>query len=717
MSQTLDEFRINHLAEMKRDSLSEGMTPDQYFIQYMLKKLQDMGEIIDPIEINTCVDKYCRNQRKMSVDGYSFDESDKSIVLYINDYVDSLSDASITKSRVVELCKKMLYFLEEVYDGELGKYFDDSNEILSIGESLKTRLRRDYIDLNNDISIDKIKLFVVTNKLLSSSVKQSDFGIDEFKGKKIIVNVWSIQRIYEHLLSGKEKEPVIVNVKNFGFDGIPCLKAEMSMALDYDAYLAIIPGQLLHNIYYEYGSRLLEGNVRTFLSVKGKVNKGIRNTIKNEPTKFFTYNNGIACTAAKVVLDITNTKIIEMHDLQIINGGQTTASLTSAILDKHVGLDKESGLSNIFVPLKLTVVKNADYDTIISNISKYANSQNKITEADMLSNHLFHRSFEDLSKKYIAPAREGELYDTYWYYERSRGKYEQEKFKLTTNKQKEDYEKKWPRKQVIKKEELAKYYMACSELRPDIVAKGSQKCMLAFAALIDKMVQSAHFEFNKFFYERMICYAILYRETDKIVQHASWYNVGGYKLNIVPYTISKLISMIPKGSCLNYKEIWEKQTLQIETVQMIKKLAYVTNNFIQNTANGVIVTEHCKKEDTWKSYSDLHRLEDYITSDYNIKVNKTFFDTLIFEEVWQINEESAIKKEKAEKTIDDFMYIYKLGSDYWSRLLTEGSDRKILSEKETMILKNIITNKIVSVAHAKVACDVRKRLEEAGVFV
>src|SRR5690606_10761122 len=141
---------------------------------------------------------------------------------------------------------------------------------------------------------------------------------------------------------------------------------------DYDAYLSIIPGKLLSDIYWEYGSRLLEGNVRAFLSIKGKVNKAIRKTIKDEPGKFFTYNNGIACTAKKIILSKDNKKITNIADLQIINGGQTTASLTTAWSKDKVSLD------NIFVPMKITVIKSDEYDEMIQNISKFANSQNKV---------------------------------------------------------------------------------------------------------------------------------------------------------------------------------------------------------------------------------------------------------------------------------------------------------------------------------------------------
>jgi hypothetical protein len=603
----------------------------------------------------------------------------------------------------------MLYFLEEVYDGKLNQYFDDSNEILRIGKDIEKRLKRDYIDLENDISIDKIKLYITTNKKLSERIKS--FDLEAFKGKQIKVNVWSIQRIYDLFLSGKDKEPVVVDVRNFGFDGIPCIKAEMSNATDYDAYLAIIPGKLLHKIYYEYGSRLLEGNVRAFLTAKGKINKGIRKTILEEPTKFFTYNNGIACTAAKIELDNKNSKILKIEDLQIINGGQTTASLTSAFIK-----DK-SQLENIFVPLKMTVVKDDDYETVIANISKYANSQNKVTDADMFSNHPFHRKFEDLANKIMAPAKEGDIYDTLWYYERSRGKYEQEKFKLTTQSQKDNFEKKRPRSQVVKKEELSKYYMAACELRPDIVSKGSQKCIMAFANIIDKIYESSPEKFNEFFYKRAICYAIIYKETDRIVNKASWYNVGGYKLNIVPYTISKMIAMIPNGYCLDFNKIWRKQSLSQPIIRMLKKIAFITNEYIQKTSNGVIITEHCKKEDTWNKYRLMHERESYMTDEYNLEIDKLFLDDLIPSNLWYEQETSAKKEEKLEEKVNIINKIYELGSNYWTRLIKEGKERNLLVEKDLSIMSLVIAYKPISEAQAKVIWEARKRLDNAGVLV
>ena len=46
--------------------------------------------------------------------------------------------------------------------------------------------------------------------------------------------------------------------------------------MDYESYIAIIPGEGLARLYKQFGARLLEQNVRSFLQFTSKINKGIR---------------------------------------------------------------------------------------------------------------------------------------------------------------------------------------------------------------------------------------------------------------------------------------------------------------------------------------------------------------------------------------------------------------------------------------------------------
>ena len=319
------EYRKEFLDDIHINAQIDGTLPDEYFLSNTLERLSSMGELIDP-RVKP-IRKKGTNGRIMAFDGYCFDESDKSVVLFVSDFKDSI-DETITKTEIETIRQRMINFLQEAYDNKLNNYFDITDELLVVGRDISRRMKIDYINLENDDSIDKIKLYILTNRVLSESIKT--FKCDNFLDKKVELNVWSIKRFFDLYQSGRDKEAIYIETSKYGVEGIPCIKAEMSGNLDYDAYLAIVPGQFLNEIYYEHGSRLLEGNVRAFLSTRGKINGGIRKTIKNEPTKFFTYNNGIACTASNIVLSNDGRSITAMEDLQIINGGQTTASLSNA---------------------------------------------------------------------------------------------------------------------------------------------------------------------------------------------------------------------------------------------------------------------------------------------------------------------------------------------------------------------------------------------------
>nr|MDT0666940.1 AIPR family protein [Micromonospora sp. DSM 115978] len=141
---------------------------------------------------------------------------------------------------------------------------------------------------------------------------------------------------------------------------IACLESARQ-ADGYRCLLAVLPGRLLAELYDEYHSRLLQRNVRAFLQVRGKVNQGISETIRTQPGRFLAYNNGISATASEVKLTVDEngrTIIRSMRDLQIVNGGQTTASL-------HHAARRGADLSGVAVPAKITLLDDAGLDSMI----------------------------------------------------------------------------------------------------------------------------------------------------------------------------------------------------------------------------------------------------------------------------------------------------------------------------------------------------------------
>ena len=745
------EYKQEFLDSLRADSAINGSDTQDEFLSCTLGMLEDFDEVQSPQKVGFG-DKRCSGQHVMRIDAYAFDETDHSLELFINDFQDTYETENLTGSKVDELYWRMYYFLDEVCNGKIANYFDDSDDALKIAALIKRRMNAIGDDPEQ---ILKIRMFILTNKELSTDILNRNLletkirktkgsktvkstkkiKKADFNGKPLEINIWNLERFYE-----KEKsfssDPIVIDFRNdYSCDGIPCIKGNIGENLGYEAYIAIIPGKLLSEIYIEHGSKVLEGNVRAFLGTSGSksVNSGIRRTINNDPDKFFTYNNGIATTAADVETEEKDGQlyITKIVDLQIINGGQTTASLAEAVLKKT-----NPELNGIFVPMKLTVIddretENEDgvrfYDHMVQNIAKYANSQNKVTAADLFSNDPFHIWMEKMSKKIFAPAIHYSV-PTGWYYERSRKRYEQEQFKLKSETDRKRFRAKYPKEQLITKEQLGMYLTTMKE-QPNIVAKGKNFVIKEFNTIISQDYKTNKGCFNEFYFKKCICAAIIYRTVDNYLESHKdsarkptgfWYKAGGYKLDIVPYTIAKIIHSVPAGFTLDWNYIWNRQDLSPAFMHEIEMVTKMTNDFICDS-HGVIVTEYCKRPETWVSYRDNVR---YTPSE-------KFLSELMPE---SITKEQEVASQKDQKDTNDLNYvteIIKLGAGYWQRLLEEGTSRAALGYVEQNTLRQAVdfahkgnipcsaSGKVPArtMALAKSIYDVKDKLESLGIKI
>ena len=487
---------------------------------------------------------------------------------------------------------------------------------------------------------------------------------------------------------------------------------KLENVVSYSSYLAVVPGQVLNDLYLEYGSKLLEGNVRSFLSVRGKVNKSIQSTIKNYPEMFFAYNNGIAATATKVetVMTSEGPVITRIKDLQIVNGGQTTASIANTVLTAKK--NEKVDLSNLFVPMKISVLEHAAAEHIIPKISEYSNSQNKVDASDFFSNHPFHIRMEGYSRKTAIPSVKGNQFQQYWFYERTRGQYNQGKMKFgARSSQLKQYCDKYPEKQVITMLDLAKY-MEIYEGAPDIVSRGKQKMLQIFAEQIKKDWQKSDEQFNAFYYRRVVALAILYKKTDEIIKQSTWYKEKqSYKANVIAYTLSLLFNYIHtrhKGYELDFNRIWNTQDIYDELEDQIVILSQEVYEFITGPRDTENVTEWCKKEACWQR-----------AKAYAWTFNDSFIYTLISKNEENVEEKEEKTKRKLANEVDALKEILARGSEYWTQMLQWGMERRLLSEKEISILKITIninrTGRIPTDKQAKVVMQSRERLIKEGM--
>lgn len=668
----LDDFRTEFIDELRFKAEHEGTEPESQFISKMLENLEEIGELNDPYPMS--VEIKGKRGRKMAFDAYAYDEADGSLILISSYFSNSKESApTLTNSQIDDMYKYMVNFIDESVNGHMADYCDDSDDAITLAKEFAKKIGIGTLDTE----ISRFRFYILSDAILSKQVKS--IKKEDFLDRPVEISIWTLDRIFQTFASNSS-EIIQINTKDFGCEGIQCLKADLGGTTDYDAYLGIVPGRFLAEIYLKYGSKLLQGNVRAFLSVRGKVNKGIRDTIMNKPSNFFTYNNGIAIVARSVKFS-SNGRIIHFSDPQIINGGQTTASLANAIIKK----EDKNGMDTLFVPMKLTVLNVEDemseeqidsYNLITKTISQCANSQNAVSDADFFSNHPFHVLMEKLSAKVMAPPVDGNPYQTTWFYERSRGKWEQEQMKMTVAERKK-YCEMHPKTQVIKKEKLAKCLNSVY-MNPHQVCQSSAINFSKFADKIEKLYNDSRDSINEEFFKKGVCSVIIFDQLDKLIGKADWYPRGGNKAQIVPYTIAKLFKILPKGKDIDWRLIWQKQRITPEMAEELNRLAYFTHAYLNREAHGGLVRSMSRVEATWKKFQS----EKY-------ELSEKFISSLVSIEERKADEGQAKRAHKFNSQIDASVQIFQLGYDYWMRVYTELSKENVIAFGELDFIQSI----------------------------
>lgn len=653
------DFRDNLLNAVTTESTINGTDDIEEFVSNVVDRIVEAEELSDfnylPHESTGARNK------QIQIDGYAYNELDDSLDIVI---AIPIKYGTVETLTVTEMNK---------YFGRATAFLENAEFILEKGEESAPGYGLAYDIVHRYSTVQKYKIFLITEKKLSQKVSK----IDKKKvcGIETEFFVWDINRLYTQEMSQTAKVDLVINLKDYGINGIACMEANSNS--EYAAYLCNIPGIVLANLYNEYGGRLLEGNVRSFLQVKGKVNKGIRVTILNKPEMFFAYNNGIAATAFDIKTEVKNgtTYITEITGLQIVNGGQTTASLATALL-KDKKDNAEEKIKKIYVPMKLSIVTPDNANELIANIARFANSQNKVSDADLWSNHPFHIRMEEISRRILAPATGGRTYGTYWYYERANGQYKQETYKFSPAKKK-NFEKAHPKNQKFTKTDLAKF-MQIEQMRPDIASAGGQKAFAQFADWVVKEWEKHETDFNDDFFQRVIAVVILFKSADYIVRTAPWYN--SYKANIVAYTLSKIFYEVEtkyKDCSINYKNIWVKQDLSDAWKNQIAVIAHQIHMHLTDINRPVEnVTEWAKRKECWEKAKDI-----------SCVLNPAFIAELQNKSQARAEAGEARRKQKAYDTLKPTIEVVNFGQDGWNELLSWNAVHNVLLPSELNLIK------------------------------
>lgn len=647
----VDEFRKDLLEEVKATAATQGEGSSAAFVEIIANYLID-GQYIPDFTPAFYTGVGLKN-RKVRIDGYVYDEFDQTMYLVVADYVGELERETLIKSTAELVFDRAQYFLEDVFCGRLAKEIEISSAAADLVELLQFK-RAD---------IRKYRILLFTDGFMSGRITTIETTmLDNIPVER---QIWDIDRIYKNFTS-TANEPVEIDfLECTKGEGIPCLEASVANSDDYKSYLCIISGVTLADIYDRYGSHLLEGNVRSFLSTKVAVNKKIRETILRTPQNFFAYNNGISATATELRVDnrAEGKFIIFAKDFQIINGGQTTASLSNARYKDKAKLD------GIFVQMKLTLV-DADSEKsteLVRNISRSSNSQNKVSDADFFSTHPFHIRMEQISRRIFAPSTGGAQFETKWFYERAKGQWLQAQMQMTKS-QKDKFVAQHPKKQVITKTDLAKIRNSWSCL-PHIVSKGAQTNFLKYAEIIDDNWNKNDSVYNEKYYKESVALMILFKHTEWLVSHQSWFEQG-YRANIVTYSIAllhKLIQQQFKGYDLDLQLIWNRQDVpDLITSELTKITKYVFEKITDEGRPTINVTQWCKRDACWERAQHCE-----------IILNRSLEKVLFSESENREANKDAKKDQKLVSGIEAMSTVCNISADIWQKIYNFAYEKRL----------------------------------------
>ena len=638
----VNEFRSELLNRLKLTALDNDGFEEELFFEEVSELLQNAG-ILDNIEYAP----YRNSNKGMRLDGYSWNELEKTISIIIVHYSGDETTPILNQNEISKVSNRVSRFVEKL----------DNKDFLIDLEVSSDRLVADQL-ISYLEGAHKIRIVIYSDHELSNRVNK--IPSKSILGKPATIELWAIDRIESLSKAEGEGEDFVVDfVKLCG--GLDALPANTSEHLT-KTYLCVVPGNVLSDLYDEYGQRLLEANVRTFLDFRSGVNKGIRKALVTEPDNFFAYNNGLTCTATDIeILEVNGkTTIQSLSNLQIVNGGQTTASIYFSPKEKGgVGdhLYKDIDLNKVFVQMKLTVISNPDIlDDMKSKISEFANTQNTIQKSDLVSNHPFHRNIEKLALSTPMPAVRNGV-STKWFYERSRGQYNTRLRALTPAKQRQ-FQAEFPVSQKFSKTDMAKYENTW-RMRPFEVKKGAQANLKLLGTKIAEEYDRDEEDFKQVFYRDLIAKAILFKEADSAIFTSHWYREhSGLKAETVTYTIAYLRHILLRsGNDINLDRIYRAQTISENLSAEIVNLGLFIRSKIQDPVFCKGVTnpsEFCKSQKGWELIKDLDYIVKYLSPADILSSN-------------QIREGNAIKEEikDAGRQINNYEMLLKITPKEW----------------------------------------------------
>lgn len=659
----MERALTNYIEELKSDVASavysdgEGASFEDKFTECCIEVLEKIGKsegarVLSYVHPNSQggvewkINGYClKDQFKDENNKTYFQTLDLFITYYRNDsYEYNITQADYTKS---------LNQIKKFINGALKRhidYLDHSHTELIELIKIISKQGEDF---------DRVNIFFLINGFSNHDKEQL-----EINDISVFVHTWDVNRLFKINEANSIHEPIEIEFEKFSAngEGLPCLKVP-TIDETYDCYLAIVPGIVLAKLYAEFSNELLESNVRAFLGQAGKFNKGIRDTIQDKPHMFLPYNNGITATAENVTTAIVGDQLVITHlnDFQIVNGGQTTASLYHT-QKKY----KDADLNKIFVQMKLTVIKDKEKkNEEVPNIARFANSQNKVTELDLSSNNPYFVQIENLSRRKYVVNPENRNQSVLWFFERASGQYRETLNKQTLSQQKK-FKEQNPNNLKFVKSDVAKY-INIWDLQPHHASLGSQKNFIHYTKKIEELVKKNKFP-GENFYRKLIANAIIFKTADKLFGRKNVDAIGDTNLKsfTVAYTVS-YFHYLTKNR-IDLWKIYDNQKTDEELNSTLKRLMIFVYEHLLKASNNTLFSEYAKKEASWTNLKNAN---------YPENLENTLDSYLISEKERDTREvEKEIDTNDLENDLFTISEIRKTGVKFWDGFRTYVDQNK-----------------------------------------
>ena len=660
----------------------------QIFTQLIGNYLEQDGDVAD-ITWNEYI------QDDIEFSGYSYDEERKLLTIIGSHFFSGEKIETLTKDMYVRKFKKLKLFFKETVSVDTPLH-----SVMSPGDDALVSAKYIY-DLYHQNKIQRLMFLIITNGTLTRNTKVIPF--ETVQNLRADFQVFDLNDIYRISTQENNLQEIEVSINNYTDKGLLCLPASLE-AEDYASYLVVMPGDVLAQIYDQYGQKLLEQNVRTFLQFKGNTNKKMQVTIKEEPERFFAYNNGLTCTASSIEVEKQDNvlKIVRLNGLQIVNGGQTTSVIYNCYKNK---LD----VKNIFVQMKLSVVSKEDeYADFVGKVARFANSQNPVKESDFFSNSPFHKTFKELSERIWAPMSGGQQIKNKWYYERTRGQYLNEKAKYIRDGKEKEFSLRYPKEQMVDKHLLAKTEMIFSN-SPQLSIK-TNHAFPKFAKQIEEMLEKNNLSINEAYFKETIAKIILTNKTDEIIKKAEWAKSRkSVRAYIKAYALAILNKYIKEHETyLNYADIWDRQDISDSMEKVLNICINTIKLYIESQENEADLREKFSREYTWKEIQELN----LNIPDYLLKGITTSKETVKYEE------KIAKKKQELDNTIERQSFVVQISSSVWRKLATfYNTNRTFCGFKEFEILTKMSKGYLLppSEKQAQILYDLYEKAKNMGV--